>query len=535
MSLSKIIVVCVFIFSVLGMIDASYLTYEKLSQREVLCGEGFDCGTVLNSKWSSIGPIPLSVFGLFFYASVWLMSVHAIIETDFSRYGKRLAGFLGLKKTHFLNFITTGEVLFLLSLFGFFFSLYLVFIMGVVIQAWCAFCLFSAGTSTSIFLLMLGYWALRVKEKMQSQAYHSPFFPKSVSFAVIHFLYTRILKPIFFLMDPETVHNRMSASGQFLGRWSFTRWITRVFFSFTDPSLKKEMHGVVFPNPIGLSAGFDYNGDLTQILPSVGFGWHTIGTVTLEEYEGNEKPRLGRFPDSKALLVNKGLKSLGAKAIIKKLTPLKFEIPVGISIASTNRSFKNLTEQVENIVKCFQLFEKSKVKHSYYELNISCPNTFGGEPFFEAKRLEKLLKAVDRLAIKKPIYIKMPIDQSEKETLEMLNIIAAHKIQGVIFGNLTKDHTNPAVKPADREVWKIRKGNLSGKPTWKRSNRLIVLTKKHFKNRFTILGTGGIFSGEDAREKMRLGADLVQLITGMIFEGPQVVGEMNMKLVEKNA
>ena len=120
----------------------------------------------------------------------------------------------------------------------------------------------------------------------------------------------------------------------------------------------------------------------------------------------------------------------------------------------------------------------------------------------------------------------MPIDQSRNETLEMLHTIDPHQIQGVIFGNLTKDHKNSAVKSADRKVWKTKRGNLSGKPTWRRSNRLIKLTKKHYFDRFTIIGTGGVFSGEDARKKLELGADLVQLITGMIFEGPQVVGEI---------
>ncbi len=127
----------------------------------------------------------------------------------------------------------------------------------------------------------------------------------------------------------------------------------------------------------------------------------------------------------------------------------------------------------------------------------------------------------------------MPIDQSKIETLEMLKIIDKFSIAGVIFGNLTKDKSNPDIHPEDRKKWMNVKGNLSGKPTWKRSNELIKLTKKHFKNRFTIIGTGGIFNGDDAIEKMKNGADLVQLITGMIFEGPQTIGEINLKLAQK--
>ncbi len=251
----------------------------------------------------------------------------------------------------------------------------------------------------------------------------------------------------------------------------------------------------------------------------------------MEPYEGNERPRLGRFPNSRALLVNKGLKSLGAQDIISHLSHMEFHIPVGISIGATNRLYKNSEEQIDNYVECFRLFEESGVKHSYYELNISCPNTFGGEPFTTPNRLKKLLEALSILKIKKPLYIKMPIDPEEKEILSLLEVAKKYSfVSGVIFGNLTKDKNNPDVSLADKEKWKQVKGNLSGKPTYTRSNRLISLTRKTYKNRFTIIGCGGIFSPEDAQEKLRLGAQLVQLISGMIFEGPQLIGDINSRI-----
>jgi len=115
----------------------------------------------------------------------------------------------------------------------------------------------------------------------------------------------------------------------------------------------------------------------------------------------------------------------------------------------------------------------------------------------------------------------------------MLQIIDKYHVAGVIFGNLTKDKTNPDVNPIDLKHWKHAKGNLSGKPTWNRSNELVALTRKNFKNRFTIIGTGGIFTGEDASKKINYGADLIQLITGMIFEGPQTIGQINLKLSQE--
>ncbi len=350
---------------------------------------------------------------------------------------------------------------------------------------------------------------------------------------IFHYLYTKGLKRIFFLMDPEFVHDRMTKTGMLLGKTELGQKLTSQLFAYSHPSLNKTVNGIHFPNPIGLSAGFDYNGELTQILPSVGFGFHTIGTVTLHPYAGNHPPRLGRLPNSKALIVNKGLKNIGAKAIIKKLEKVKFHIPTGVSIASTNKAFANEDEQIKDILTCFLLFEKSSLKHTHYELNISCPNTFGGEPFTTPQRLERLLIILDRAHISKPVYVKMPIDQSKDESLTLLNIISKHTIHGVVVGNLTKDKANPTVNNEDQKLWQQRKGNLSGKPTWERSNQLIELTKKKFKNRFTIIGVGGVFSPEDAVHKMNLGADLVALITGMIYEGPQLIGQINYQLAKR--
>lgn len=345
-------------------------------------------------------------------------------------------------------------------------------------------------------------------------------------------LYTNFLKQVFFLFDPEFAHDRNVQCGKILGRFSFARNFIDWMWAYHNPVLTKTLDGITFSNPVGLSAGFDYNGNLTSILPSIGFGFHTIGTVTLKSYAGNTPPRLGRFPRSRALLVNKGLKNNGAISIIKKLKKCRFTIPTGISIASTNQHFTSEKEQIKDIVACFDLFETSTLSHAYYELNISCPNTFGGEPFTSSARLEKLMKKMDLLGVSRPLYIKMPIDQTEKETLLLLNVLAKHNVQGVIFGNLTKDKANPAVHPEDRKVWLTRKGNLSGKPTWGRSNNLVALTRKHFGSRFTIIGTGGIFNGQDALQKLAAGADLIQLITGMIYEGPQVIGSINWHLAE---
>jgi dihydroorotate dehydrogenase len=351
---------------------------------------------------------------------------------------------------------------------------------------------------------------------------------KTLILSTTAFLYATILKPILFLFPADTVHAAFTVFGRFLGSNVITRSLVAWCWQIKDPKLEVTTLGITFPNMLGLSAGFDYNGELTGILPALGFGWHTIGTVTLHSYKGNPKPQLDRLPNSRALIVNKGLKNEGAATIIRRLENTTLRIPTGISIGSTNKSYTSTKEQIMDILQCFLLFENSRVHHSYYELNISCPNTFGGEPFTEPNRLHILLSALDNLNLSKPVLVKMPIDQSEAETLSLLKVVAEHKTSGVIFGNLTKDHHNPDVSLEDKKTWDSRKGNLSGTPTFARSSKLLELAKKHYAQRFVLVGTGGIMSTDDLETKRKAGAQLVQLITGMIYHGPQLIGQLNL-------
>lgn len=352
---------------------------------------------------------------------------------------------------------------------------------------------------------------------------------KKTFLTLLRFSYKEIIKRLLFMFDAEFVHNLATSRGEAFGKINFTKKIFSKIFTVKSNLLQQNIQGINFVNPIGLAAGFDYEAKLTQILPSIGFGFETIGTVTNEFYEGNKKPRLGRLPKSKSLMVNKGFKSPGADKIIAKLSPLKFNIPIGISIGRTNGKLKTQKESVEDIIEAFKKFEKAKVHNSYYELNISCPNLLGNVEFYSPKNLENLLKEMEKLHLKKPLFIKMPIEKSDKETLQMLKIINKHKVTGVIFGNLQKNRKHPSL--VQSEVNKFTVGNFSGKPTFDRSNELISLCYKNYKKRFVIIGCGGVFNAEDAYTKIKLGASLVQLITGMIFEGPQLIAEINLGLV----
>lgn len=501
--------------TIVGIADAGYLSYQRMMGIIPPCIPGFQCETVLRSPYANIGPIPLSVIGLFFYLVVFSVAVLVYLE-------KPLPLWLGLRRKG----ATALDALRALTTFGLFFSIYLMTLMAVIIDAWCTYCLISALTCASLFFVT--WWHAHLAREGES------YFLKGMWLDLIHWLYRIFGKPLFFLFDPETVHNTMVKLGAFAGSNIVTKYLLSANLGFQTPLTERRFAGINFPNVVGLSAGYDYNGDLTKTLASVGFGWHTIGTVTLEPYEGNKKPRLTRFPLSKSILVNKGLKNIGAQAIIAKLAGINFQIPTGISIGSTNKAFASDTEQIMDIVQCFRLFEASQMRHAYYELNISCPNTHGGEPFTTSKRLEILLKAVDAVATK-PIFVKLPIDLPDQDFMSLLAVCSRHQVAGIIIGNLTKDKQNPDVHPSERDKWQGLPGNLSGRPTFKRSNRLIALANKQYGKRFVIVGTGGIFTAADAVAKLDAGADLVQLITGMIYQGPQLIGQINRHLAIPNA
>ncbi len=330
------------------------------------------------------------------------------------------------------------------------------------------------------------------------------------------------------MTESDNIHEFALNLGQFLGKYKFINNLLSYFFSHSQGKTVN-FKEIEFKNKIGLAAGFDYDAKLTQVMPSVGFGYMTVGTITNNAYSGNPKPLLGRLPKSKSLLVNKGFKNSGAVKLINQLEKLDFKIPVGVSIGRTNsRKLNTQRQSVEDIKKTFKLFENSKVKSSFYELNISCPNLYGNISFYPPKNLEELLVEIDTLKIKKPVFIKMPISISNQEFLNLLKVIDKHNVQGLIIGNLQTNRNHPQLVKS--EVEKFGMGNFSGKPTFTRSNELIKLTKKTYKNRFFIIGCGGVFSSNDAKQKLQSGADMVQLVTGLIYEGPTLPQIINFEL-----
>lgn len=337
--------------------------------------------------------------------------------------------------------------------------------------------------------------------------------------------YKRLVRPVFFRFDPELIHNHMTFFGE--GLEDFGE-LTKALFGYQNKKLGGEVLGVEFPNPVGLAAGFDYDGHLAKTMGDVGFGFNTVGTVTARPYTGNDRPRLVRLPKSRAILVNKGFKSEGAKAVARRLDQKSLAgRVVGISVGSSNvPEIDTVAKAIEDYLLTFNIF-KDKKYVKYFELNISCPNTAMTESFLEAKNYSDLMRAVVKMHLKQPIFVKMPNEIIPDRSDELIRRAIAAGIRGFIFSNLVKDRKNAAFDRQEIEQVKNLRGNFSGRPTAKNARSILVHTRKKFGKEIAIISVGGIFTPEDAWERLNLGADLIQLITGMIFEGPQLAGEIN--------
>ncbi|MBI3888173.1 quinone-dependent dihydroorotate dehydrogenase [Candidatus Nomurabacteria bacterium] len=325
------------------------------------------------------------------------------------------------------------------------------------------------------------------------------------------------------------IHDLFTSTGQFLGKYAITRKTTGAFFNFRNPALEQNILGINFKNPIGLSAGFDKNAVLMNIMPAVGFGFTEIGSITALPYGGNTKPRLYRLPEAKSLRVNYGLKNLGAEVLHNNLKNKVWSLPVGINIAKTNSS--ETSDVQKGIADYFFTYKTFQDVGDYFTINISCPNTCEEKPIFaEPENLDLLLGKIFSTPKVKPVFVKISPDLGDVKLDAILEVCLKHKVDGFVCTNLTKINTlnHPG------------KGGFSGKLDSELSDKVIrqvykkinTLAQEPFSCKPIIIGVGGIFTAEDAYKKIKAGASLVELITGMIFEGPQAISEINRGLVK---
>lgn len=352
---------------------------------------------------------------------------------------------------------------------------------------------------------------------------------RRIIWAIIRYVYIGLIKPILFLLPPDSVHARTIKKFAYMGRIGIFRSLVRIVFKRRpNKMLTQAVAGVQFVSPVGLSAGFDKNGEVVPIISNLGFGFGEVGSVTAEVCKGNPRPWFYRLPKTKSLVVYAGLANHGSKVVLKRLlatkTIVRTDYPVILSIAKTNvPEVVTVDAGIEDYITTIQRAKRNSAVQ-FIEINISCPNTFGGEPFTSPDRLAKLLTAIDKAGPTQPVLIKMPSDLAWDKYKQLLDVIVKHKVIGVTIANLAKDRTKVNLQD---ELPDAVRGNLSGKPAQAISDELVRRTYLAYGDKLTIIGVGGIFSADDAYRKIRLGASLVELITGLIFYGPQLASEIN--------
>ena len=348
----------------------------------------------------------------------------------------------------------------------------------------------------------------------------------------------RAIRPLIFLMEPEQAHYSLKRVGVLLGSNPVTKWLTALLMDYNHKSLAITVDGIDYRNPVGLSAGFDKDGELTKIYPSIGFGLAELGSFTGEICPGNPGKRLFRMIKSKAIVVWYGLNNEGAETISKRLAKEDFgRLRVGINAANSNLTPEfDLEMSINDYLKTMKLF---KDIGDYYDVNISCPNTQDGEPFVDKKNLDALLTRINeeiRPISDKPIYVKLAADMTLDEINTIVDGCVEHGMDGVVCTNLAKPQFNTEHRPEEYPTVDGRlpkgKGAMSGLPLQRISTNVIRHVYRRTRGKLTIIGVGGIFTAKDAYEKITSGASLLHMITTMIFDGPQNINEINRGLVK---
>ncbi len=345
--------------------------------------------------------------------------------------------------------------------------------------------------------------------------------------------YQTLAKPIFFLQDPERVHDRMTLLGERLGKHQLGRWLIRTLYNAEHPHMRvTTREGLHLRTPVGLAAGFDKNARLLSILPELGFGAIEVGSITAQPCPGNPRPRLWRLKKSKSIQVYYGLMNEGIDALIPRLKAYTGKSILGISIAVTNTAGMDDPEAAANdYAYSYQRIIEEDIGE-YITINVSCPNTQCRIPFNNPRMLPYLFDRLFTHGKEKPVYLKISADYDKKELDILFDTVRRYPIDGLIFTNLAKNLEDPLVKERLKDPL-LGKGGLSGKVVEPLAKRALAYAYHTFKGEKTLVSVGGIFTPDDALERFQLGADWLQLITGMIYEGPQLMSDITLTLGRK--
>jgi len=341
----------------------------------------------------------------------------------------------------------------------------------------------------------------------------------------------KIFRSILFLFDPEKIHYTTSKLIHISLSIPGMKWLWSKMFRVTDEKLKRTVFGIEFENPVGLAAGFDKNASMYDDLAYCGFGFIEIGTVTPKGQLGNEKPRLFRLTDDSAIINRMGFNNDGVENAVENLKKRKTKVVIGGNIGK-NKVTPN-EEATSDYTKSFNaLFDYV----DYFVVNVSSPNTPNLRALQEKEPLTELLRSLQELnaakTSRKPILLKIAPDLTNEQLDDIIEIVNDVALDGIIATNTTI--SREGLKTTDSRIEDIGAGGLSGKPVRSRSTEVIKYLSTKSNKAFPIIGVGGIHSAEDALEKLDAGADLVQLYTGFIYEGPKLIKDINKAILARS-
>jgi len=340
-------------------------------------------------------------------------------------------------------------------------------------------------------------------------------------------MYRLIIRPFLFALDPERAHHLVVSLLRVLFRIPGMENILRSLFCKPSAGLERELMGLKFPNPVGLAAGFDKDASLFQELSAFGFGFIEVGTVTPKAQEGNPKPRMFRLKEDKAIINRMGFNNEGVSAMAERLKKRTPGFIIGGNIGK-NKSTVN-DRAIEDYEICFNaLFNYV----DYFTVNVSSPNTPGLRELQDREPLTRLLNHLMQMnrkaPVPKPVLLKIAPDLSESQLDEIVSIVKETGLSGIIATNTTVSREGLKSRPDIT----AEAGGLSGRPLKDRSTEVIRYIRQKAGPGLVIIGAGGIFTATDVREKMKAGADLVQVYTGFVYEGPGMVKSILDELVD---
>ena len=343
-------------------------------------------------------------------------------------------------------------------------------------------------------------------------------------------MYKLLLRPLFFLFDPETIHHFTFSLIKTTSKIPGVTSLFRSLYVIEDARLERKLFGLTFKNPVGLAAGFDKNAVLYNELANFGFGFIEIGTVTPKGQVGNPKKRLFRLKDDKGVINRMGFNNEGLEAAIVQLKKNQGKLIIGGNIGKNTNTIPE--DYTKDYLMCFNALHPYV---DYFVLNVSCPNVGSHAKLNDKDYLEELIGEVQKansvFNIQKPILLKIAPDLNNNQLDEIVELVAATNLDGVIASNTSMDRSG--LKASKQRLETIGNGGLSGQPIKDKSTKVIkYLTDKSNKS-FPIIGVGGIHSAEDALEKLDAGADLIQIYTGFIYEGPSLIKKINKAILLK--